>query len=174
MRVMRAIVMLAPVVLAGCISTENDDPSIGGKVHLEFMDPSPPPALDPPPPPPSAPLTRIDRADWQPVLLAVPNRVIAHGRPYASRIGWTRATRRQRGEYPTPESAMQLDGGPSAWPQRGEAVVAPFKAAADLVLAVPRFAGPRRFGTMYSPRGAYERYWLEGEAALPAGDVVEP
>jgi len=116
-------------------------------------------------------LTGMSRADWAPATVLVPVDGVAALRTYAPRHHWTDETARQRGDYPTAVTALELDGA-TYWTQVAEGGAAPFLAFADafalpfrMVMAAPwrevrtipepywraPVSIPRRVGTASAP-----------------------
>jgi hypothetical protein len=95
-------------------------------------------------------------------------------------------TARQRGEYPTPETALDLSGPSGGKPthttQAAETLLAtPMGVVGDTVLLVPRLVRPGPAGRKGSPRWGYERApeagvsaWRGGEEAVVPGEGEVP
>lgn len=87
-------------------------------------------------------ITGIDR-NWSETPVIVPNDLPAH----QPRMTWSYLasdTPRARGQYPTAQSALALGSERHNNEQVKEALVAPFVAAGDVVLAIPRFIASHR------------------------------
>jgi hypothetical protein len=92
-------------------------------------------------------VTGIDRSNWSPTLVNVPNDLSAHPPIYTDNVLIPEGTLRSRGRYPTPASSLDTPTSKGNKTQAQEALIAPFAAAADVVLFVPRViaeAGPMR------------------------------
>lgn len=157
-----------PLALAGCVHTENDNIALAGRVGLPGLvgEPAVKPAwIDGPS------LTGMDRSNWGTASLDVPVNGVGHGPLYYKERRWANATRRQRGEYPTAESSLDLIEG-STGRQRMEAAAAPFMAIGQVLFMVPKMFFQAPWSDEYSPRASYERYWHpQGpEAGPPRGE----
>lgn len=87
-------------------------------------------------------VTGVDR-DWAETLVLVPNDLPAH----QPRMTWSylaNDTPRARGQFPTAQSALALGSDRHNNEQVKEALVAPFVAAGDVLLAIPRFIAEHR------------------------------
>lgn len=87
-------------------------------------------------------VTGIDR-EWTETPLLVPNDLPAH-QPRMTWSALTTDTPRSRGQYPTAQSALSLGSERHNNEQVKEAFIAPFVAASDMVLALPRFFAEHR------------------------------
>ncbi|MCC6659645.1 MAG: hypothetical protein IT437_02040 [Phycisphaerales bacterium] len=152
---------------AGCVHTENDNIAIGGRVGLPAIvgQAEPAPAW-----PEGASVVGIDRSNWGRTTIEVPVNGVGHGPLYYQTRQWTEAVRRQRGQYPTPESSLDLVEGSTGW-QRTEALAAPFISIGQIVAMVPKMFFAPPWSDHFSPREAYDRYWHpQGpEAPTPKG-----
>lgn len=157
-----------PAILApgACAPVNNARLSVGGAV-LPAIDGSQPvnePLIEATGPS----LGRIDRADWnERAYLVMQDGTRHHPRLTTGGPRYTDAIPRQRGEYPTAMSALDLsaDHGAQFW----EAVAAPFWAATDVVLFIPRAilnGGPG--AVVASPDRVYERAQSTGMPPLDA------
>jgi hypothetical protein len=82
----------------------------------------------------------LDRSGWAPIDLVVPNDLAAHQPRYTTNLRLNDTSRRARGEYPTPASALDTGTSEGNDRQIHEALLAPFVAGADMVLFLPRAA----------------------------------
>lgn len=155
--------LLAAAALAGCAHRGNDRITLADGLALEAISGSGPGvALSSDRPS----VTSIDRAGWQPLEFAVGINGTAHY-PNYSRVRTTvRETRRQRGEFPTPESCLDLVAGTQRR-QRVEAMTQPFRTLGNAVLIVPRMFFRRPWTTVHSPREPYQRHRAEIPAVQP-------
>lgn len=153
----RLLSVLAMCMASGCAAIDNDRLSVGGANLAPSIQRDGAPAALQPAAGPS--ITSVDRAEWQPVSAVIPVDQTAHRALYTRlQPRYARATARQRGEYPTPESAFDLggDAGQQAW----EALAGPARAGVDVALLLPRMAitaGDTASGTPASPDSAYQR-----------------
>ena len=154
---MRALILI-PVLalLTGCYSQDNLRLTVAKTVALSAIDPSAEESyLDSPT---GEPLN-LKRTNWETYTFLVP--VDGTDHHYIGRMDrpCTDKTARQRDELPTVESAVEL-GGDSGQTQAYEALEAPFWAAGDALLLIPRLIGweiaNRRAAV--SPDISYQRY----------------
>jgi hypothetical protein len=170
MRRLSPAVAALPLALAagGCVHTENDNIALAGRVGLPGLvgQPAAAPAW-----PEGPSLTGIDRSNWGRTSIEVPVNGIGHGPLYSHTLYRAHVTRRQRGEYPTPESSLDLVEGSTAR-QRGEAIAAPFTSIGQIILMTPRMFFQPPWSDDYSPKERYERYWHpQGpDPAAPEGE----
>lgn len=158
----------AAAALSGCTSPENNRFRFGedGMIPAFDTDAAAPPADDQIPS-----VTGLDRADWEPVLFVVPVHGTAHRPIYAPAAFDLDALPRQRGEYPTAETSLDLgepDCGTEAWfaaRTHGMAVV-------DTVMLLPRFIMRPHTATDWSPVGNYTR--VSGQDPAPTAEPAEP
>lgn len=156
----------ALTTICGCISPENDRLAIGESLRLPatgYSGETPPPdttwgkAEAPASPAPS--VTGIDRSNWRRTDIAVPVDGTAHNPLYVTNtFAWTDGNARQRGDYPTVESA--LDEASDVEGQQWDAVAAPFVGAFDVLAIIPRMFVQPPLSTRYEPSSWYQRYWL--------------
>jgi hypothetical protein len=163
----RAVNNLLPVAalsltsLAGCISPQNDRITMGRSVRLEAFAPSTVPAADASTPAlteQTPTLTGIDRSNWAPTVIAQPVDGTAHNPVYAQHVHYADKTARQRREYPTALSALELAGG-SEGDQQLEALVNPLWAAAEPWIIPIEMIIQAPWATRWSPDVSYDRYW---------------
>lgn len=151
--------VLAPLALLPACVDSNSRTTIGETVVLPAMEPSPPvPAQYSQDAPSTA---HLDRGTWQPTIFLVPVDGTHHRPTYADPLFLTDATRRQRGEFPTIESALDLDGsefGPEASQERfSEGVLVPARAFLDAVAMPVRLVGEPQTWELVSPKFDYQR-----------------
>lgn len=101
--------------------------------------------------------TRLDRANWEPLQITVPNELAAHQPRYTQNLIENTHLARNRGDFPTALSANEYNHPKSADAQLFEAVAAPVGAAADLVLLLPRAVVTRPWQTTRTGMEPYRR-----------------
>jgi hypothetical protein len=82
--------------------------------------------------------SRLARADWQATTFLVPVDGTDAYPTYSRHTPIANATARQRGDFPVPMSALELEGD-TTWQRRREVLRAPFDAAWQAAAIVPRF-----------------------------------
>ena len=121
----------------------------------------------------------LDRTNWQDSVVAVPNDLAAHQPRYTNNILRPENTRRAQGQFPTAQSALDTGTSRGNDLQAQEALFAPFAAAADVVLFLPRFAfearpdRATRTGTTPYQRVPVQQT-LAPVAATPVGPARSP
>ncbi len=143
--------------LCGCASP-NDDLSIGGRVYIEALAPehAPKPFGKPLTDAGDAPSLRagtLDRGHWAVRAVLVPIDGTTHQPTYATGPAYTSGTARQRGEFPTIESALDLGTRESQWSEVFEGLAWPFWAGADVALMPVRMAMQPPWEDAVSPPG---------------------
>ncbi len=103
-------------------------------------------------------LTGLDRSNWDRTVVAVPVDGTAHHPTYVQRLIVTDSTARQRQEYPTAESALELTQG-SGETQAWEAPLQSVQAFRDLLLGPFRLIGQPPWRVRWSPDESYARVW---------------
>lgn len=121
--------------------------------------------------PPS--LASLDRSAWEPTVYALPVDG-THHRPtyrFLAPIG-PRQLRRQRGEYPTTMSALELDGG-STWSRDRffESILEPIHASLELARMPFAMAIYQPWRMTWSPMGSYDRVRNIGERPETMDDL---
>ena len=161
MKPLHATLLLA-AALSGCASPENDRMTLGQSVRLETFSPAAPPPQSEADAAAAQVATRsitgMSRSNWAMTPILVPVDGVYHRQTYAKRLSGTDSTRRQRREFPTANSALELTEG-SEEDQQGEAVVNVLLAASDVILLIPRALVDWPLKQRISPDEAYERYW---------------
>lgn len=155
--------MLLPVALlsSGCISTENDRDTLGRSAPIEAFTPVPPamppgePALTPPQQPS---VVSLERSNWAATPFLVPVDGTAHHPTYTTRVVIADETARQRREYPTALSALELTAG-SERDQQLEVPANWLATLLDPILFLPRLIWEHPWSPRWSPDEAYTRYW---------------
>lgn len=166
-RTVIAAAVLGSLVLAGCISPQNDRDVIGRDVRLESLSPVETTEAPPTTGLQQSSLTGINRANWSRVTFMLPVDGTAHNPSYSRRVYLADKTARQRRESPTALNALELTGG-SESSQQWEAPVNIGWSLLDVVLLVPGMIWQAPWSTRYSPDEAYARYWLPSSTAAPA------
>lgn len=113
--------------------------------------------------PPS--LTSLDRSGWEPAVYSLPVDGTQHRPTYRVQFPNGPSTlKRQRGEYPTTSSALELDGG-STWSSDRffESILEPIHASLELVRMPFAMAIYQPWRKAWSPMGSYERLRNRGE-----------
>jgi hypothetical protein len=87
---------------------------------------------------PAPSVVAIDRTNWEIMRVTVPNDLAAHQPIYTRSLHENDEIARNRGLYPTAVSANQVTHPTSHDAQLLEAAEAPFAAAADILLFIPR------------------------------------
>lgn len=100
----------------------------------------------------------LDRSAWPRTTVLVPVDGTAHRPTLQRSVVVANVTPRQRGEYPTIDSALDLTKG-SADAQTAEAAVQPVRAVGDFVLLPFRMIAQPPWTTRWSPDQAYSRGW---------------
>jgi hypothetical protein len=147
MKLITASMLVAAALLSACTYSQselNDELSIGnGDGRRDSYKPaafSQAPVRSEPesktPPAPS--VVAIDRNNWDVLRVEVPNDRVAHQPIYTNSLYANNDVARNRGLYPTASSANQLKATSSEDAQILEAAEAPFAAAADIILFIPR------------------------------------
>jgi hypothetical protein len=181
-----ATASLIALVLAGCATPQNDRLTIGRGVQLEVFYPAEQ-ALAPEGGAVLAEqtptLVLVVRSNWEPTAIVVPVDGTAHRPLWHQRVHLTDATSRQRNEYPSPLSALELTGG-SESQQQVEALANTGMAALDALLFLPSVVIYPPWRTRWSPAIAWERYWepeltpavqqIAPAAIVPAEPPVPP
>lgn len=139
---------LALAALNGCSNGEfNNETTLGGVVQAESFDSQQrswlPGASGTNPDAPSVRTDSLSREHWGEYAYAVPVSGVTHYPTYATRLHYTDQFARQRGEFPTADSALDTSGKESRLVQVAEAVVWPVWAATDVILfPVRAFTNP--------------------------------
>lgn len=172
-------VALAACALSGCVDT-NDRLPVGDTLIVEGIAPPVVAAVDAPPATPrpddGPSVIGLQRENWASRPFEVPFDGTRHHPHYRGELRYTDQIARQRNEYPTLSSALDLNGdeyGSSAWWDRlGEVVVTPFFALGEGLLIVPKLVGEPPALEEWSPSEPYERASAWGararERAKPA------
>jgi hypothetical protein len=172
------ITVAVGAALAGCVTPENDRITLGRAVQIGAFVPTTAPAgADMAAPVGTAMVQEpsvigLDRSNWEPTRFHQPVDGTAHRLQYSKRLHVARRTARQRGEYPSAESALELSGG-STWQQQAEAAGSHAIAAADLLLLLPRMVWTPPWRVRWSPDVGYERTWAP-ERPLFSEDLEAP
>jgi len=158
----------ASALLAGCVDS-NSRATVGESIVLPAMQPSAP--IPDEYPQDGSSLTGLDRSNWTAMTFLVPVDGTHHRPTYADAFFIADVTRRQRGEYPTLESALDLDGskyGDCASQQRfAEGFLVPARAMLDAVAMPVRLVGEPQTWEYVSPKISYERQPKNRSLLLP-------
>lgn len=152
--------------LPACQGRLNDRNTIGGSVSL--------PSITPDAPIPTvasqdARTTGLDRADWPTTTFLVPVDGTVHGPDWKTTVSFAEKSRRQKGLYPTPDSALELTDAKGA--QAIEGVAAPFIALLDVGLMPIRFFTAPPPTMRQSPERIYQRSEQTGWRSAPAAET---
>lgn len=169
--------------MSGCNKKWNEERTIGGVYSPPTITESamPPLETDGEPELAEASLFSLDRDNWSTTVFTVPNALPTHAPVYHSDVYDNLTTVRNQGKYPTTDSVHQTANYDGQREQVREALLAPFVAAGDIVLFLPRAVYKRpwfatRSGLQGPDHGAYARaprmdpsYWPEpvGEPSFP-------
>jgi len=148
----------------GCTRTINDRTTVGGDSILTL---TPTAARTTPSMQPSTGPSLIDgqRTHWEPQTIVVEMDGVEHQPHYTtSQPNYSRSMRAV-GDYPTASSALTL--GSELGPQVSEALAAPFHAATDVVLFIPRAFGQPPCMITLSPVDRMQRYQNGSEIKSP-------
>jgi hypothetical protein len=162
--------------LSGCVS-QNERVTIGDNLPIEAISEPSPTAMNAgekpaaPAPMDQAPsITGVDRSSWTPMNYVVPVDGVGHRPHYRSDHKILLATARQRLEFPTAETCLELDGRPDR-PVLGEefseAVSQPVIALGEAVLIVPRLVVEPQSRVVRSPLKSPQRTPVKA-VTLPA------
>lgn len=99
----------------------------------------------------------LDRSNWASTRVVVPNDLVAHQPRYTNDWAFDKSTARNRGEYPTAASAMDMPTERGADQQLAEAVLAPLAAGADLALSPLRAIAARPWQRTRTGLEGYQR-----------------
>ncbi len=145
---------------SGC-ANPNDEISIGDRVYIEALTPDhaakPFGQLTDTGDAPSLKADSLDRDHWSVRAVLVPINGTTHQPTYATGPSYARATARQRGEFPTIESALDLGTRESQWSEVFEGLAWPFWAGADLALMPARMVMQPPWDDAMSPPGPRDR-----------------
>jgi hypothetical protein len=151
----RACMLAAVLTFAGCVSPDNDRITIGHELRTGSFQTA---ALPEPVAQVQTPsVTGIDRSNWARTDFSIPVDGTVHHPTYAKRVIVADRTARQRGQYPTASTALELWGG-SADEQEWEALLNQLRSLGDLVLLPLNVILQRPWVRRMSPDIAYERY----------------
>lgn len=141
----------------GCVVDSDTESFLGGAVYLPaLMDEPEAGPYRPAPAADEASLTSIDRENWSTKGVLVPSIEFEHYPIFTTRHSIMARSARQRGEFPTTESALDLAGG-SEQDQTTEGFTTMFYAWADVVLFIPRMFVHAPSITVEGPRQGYGR-----------------
>ena len=177
MKTTTRIVVLGVIPLLavpGCVRDRNARETLGGVLVTGSLDGAEGAVA-------VGPSVGMDRAAWPVVVFEVPVDGTVHGPTHGGWVRFTDATARQRGLFPTIETALELDGDVGE-PQALEGLWGPVAAGGEILwMPVGVVMGPP-WAERQSPRGLYKRSrqggWhsgvVESAGAPAAGALVEP
>jgi hypothetical protein len=185
----RVALALVPLALAACVSPENDRLTVGhgpAAYRPEAMTPdsgragNTTPGVEPSarlPQSAQSTLTGLDRSNWSRTTITVPVDGTAHRPTYLQRVLGTNSSARQRRDFPTADTSLELTQG-SGQDQALEAPLQHAQAAWDFVLGVPRMFFQLPYRTRWSADESYQRAWrqppLRAKATDPTGSMASP
>lgn len=177
--------------LGGCVA-ENNRLTVGHEVELEAftsderrLEPLVVTQLRPDVAYPAFPegrrsLTSLDRSNWTEKTILVPVDGVGHRPHYAVSLQLKNSTARQRGEFPTALSALELTGGYTD-EQLVESFDQPLIILGSAVILPVRMLIDPQWNVRYSPKRSYDRWPEPGiDAAIMAEldpnaeEVVDP
>ena len=155
----------AGLTLAGCTHEANDALRLGESAVLPVFQNNPHQL------PPAGPsVTGLDRSNWEPMVYVIPVSGVAHSPQYAPPVYDRDILARQRGDFPTALTALEL-GEPDAGEELLLAARAHGWAFLDMLMLVPRLAIRPPTATNWSPRISYGRSSIAVmECEGPAGE----
>lgn len=156
---MKRVMCVACVMCAGgCVMPQNDRITLGQKLVSPSLQAAPLAQAEPPPAQVVMPsVTGIDRSDWARTEVFLPVDGTVHGPTYTHRWQLADKTARQRGQYPTALTALELYNG-SQGDQQLEALLNPLQSLGDIVLFPIKIVILEPFWrTRMSPDIAYDR-----------------
>jgi hypothetical protein len=163
-----ATIALLALTCAGCQSIDNDRLTIGDHVPPTFL-PADQRAAERLTPATGPSLTGVDRGNWgSGQIVVATDGVQHHPRWTAARPAYTKSPR-TAGLHPTTETALTIDRANGA--EVAEAAAAPFHAATDVIMLIPRMFSHGPGAVRVSPAEAYER---AGAADRVAAPMLEP
>lgn len=161
--------LLTLIPLAGCVD-QNARSVLGDSTPVESLAESPAVPSTFTDDPPS--LTSLSRDHWPATEVLVPVDGVGHRPTYRGQPPYAlHRLPRQRGEFPTAETALDLDGHPSrvlGAENATETVAAPLGAAVDAVLIPPRLIVEPQWTTQRSPAWSFQRWPGPAARTLPA------
>ncbi len=155
--------------LAGCVSDHNARPTLGSNITLDSLEGG---GTDGDPPS----LRGLDRSNWGATSIRVPVDGTVHRPTYARTHLYDDSLARQKGLYPTSETALELDG--SRWMGAAEIAAQPFHLIVDAGMLPLRVAMAPPWTRTQSPRAVYKRRppggWLTGGAPVEVEAEAAP
>lgn len=160
-----ATLALGLAALSGCTHPENERFRLGDAGTIPAFQPQRDTLADPTPS-----VYGLDRDNWETVDFVVPVHGTAHHPTYAPSAFCADTLARQRGEYPTAETCLELND-PNEGDEALEAVATHGAAVLDTLLLVPRMVIRPPCATDWSPAGTYTR--VSGQDPAPRAAHVE-
>ncbi len=118
----------------------------------------------------------LDRSNWGATDVRVPVDGTVHRPTYARARLYDETLARQKGLYPTSETALELEG--SRWMSAAEIAAQPLRTLVDAAALPLLVAMDPPWNARQSPDAVYKRRapggWLTGGGAVPAGMDHEP
>ena len=161
--------ILPALLLVGCTNRLNDRIELGNAFILPAFTEAQPAVPD------SGPsITTLDRsAAWSPMEFSVPVHGVAHPPIYTKPSNSLDTLPRQRGEYPTALTALDL-GEPSMEKEILQTGRAHGMAALEAILLIPRLIMRPPWETDWSPAWNYQRVASEATAVPEADESESP
>ncbi|HLO39869.1 MAG TPA: hypothetical protein VK176_02510 [Phycisphaerales bacterium] len=171
-------------ILGGCVA-ENDRLTVGHEVELEAFTPDEPrferlapTTVSPDKPFPAFPagdhsVKSMDRSNWTEQTVLVPVDGTAHRPTYAESVELKNSTARQRGEFPTALSALELTGGFTD-EQLVETFTTPLVVFGSGVIVPFRLLIDPQWNIHYSPKRTYDRWPTPGSDPIIKAEFAAP
>ncbi len=141
--------------MGGCMKAQNDRVALGNALVLPAFQANHPMTHDNTPGNAS-----FDRSAWMPMEFSIPVHGVAHNPVYTEQANTLHTLARQRGEYPTAQTALEL-GEPDTPERVLQTARAHGMAGLDALLLVPRIIMRPPWETDWSPGWNYQRQFVE-------------
>lgn len=165
------------VALGGCVSPTNDRMTEGRTMRVDAFarpDAAREIAANEQPRSVEPSVAGLERGNWPRTTILVPVDGTDHTPTFAKRGLVADKTAKQRRQYPTAESALEMTNG-SEGQQQQEALWNHILALTDSLLIGPRMLVDRPWAARMSPDEAYERLWRVPRAGpQPTPEALEP
>jgi hypothetical protein len=170
--------------LGGCVA-ENNRLTVGHEIELEAftsderrLEPLTVTQLRPDVAYPAFPegrrsLTSLDRSNWTEKTILVPVDGVGHRPHYAESVQLKNSTARQRGEFPTALSALEVTGGFTD-EQLVETFTQPLVIFGSAVILPARLLIDPQWNVRYSPNRSYDRWPEPGSDPAIMAEVESP
>jgi hypothetical protein len=178
-----AAIVLSACALSGCSNPPgyrslNMGDDLGPYVPLDSIQVTPVPYAGYEIPARSEPtLLDIDRSNWSATTMYVPISGVEHQPHYTGLYPHLATeTHHQRGEFPTDINCLETTTDHSTQRQFGEVLEAPFFAAADIIMFIPRTFCAPILSVVESPTDGYQRAPATAPmlSATPSGHARQP